>query len=325
MISVIVPVYNIEKYLRRCLDSVINQTYRELEILIVDDGSTDSSGAICEEYGEKDNRIKVFHMENRGLSAARNRGLDEAKGEWIGFVDSDDWIEPYMYETLLNCVHSTKSDISCCGYCRQYANNETVIQVVPKVTTIEDEELISAAMEGNPFTLYAWNKLYKKELFDDCRFPEGMLFEDIATTWRLLIRCHRVTCVPNVFYHYTIRKDSIGNTKTMKNLADRWIAFKDRYDAMAQRNDELNQICTRRCLDTIGYTWRWLYMVKDRDDAILQQMRLFARTNRESFKLCSKATSISLFFALHSNALSIFICYYMNQIYRKIRGMDLTA
>ena len=119
MISVIIPVYNVEPYLRKCLDSVVNQTYRNLEILVIDDGSTDGSGAICDEYAS-DRRMRIFHTENRGLSCARNLGLDEAKGEWIGFVDSDDWIEPDMYEALLKKAEETGADIVECGVFREY-------------------------------------------------------------------------------------------------------------------------------------------------------------------------------------------------------------
>ena len=119
MISVIVPVYNVEPYLRKCLDSIVNQTYRDFEILIIDDGSTDGSGRICDEYAEKDSRIKVFHTENRGLSCARNLGLAEAKGEWIGFVDSDDWIEPDMYEVLIRRAEETGADVVECSHYKE--------------------------------------------------------------------------------------------------------------------------------------------------------------------------------------------------------------
>lgn len=322
MISVIVPVYNVKPYLKKCLDSIIEQTYRDLEILVIDDGSTDGSGAICDDYAKKDSRIKVFHTGNQGLSAARNLGLDKAKGEYFGFVDSDDWVEPNMFEVLLNRAVITDSEAICCGYYRQYTKHFTIHQIVETETRIEGEELICATMKGNVIALYAWNKLYKRDLFDNCRFPENMLFEDIATTWKLLIKCHRVTCVPDALYHYNIRKDSIGNTKSMKNLGDRWMAFKNRYDAMAVRNERLKKICTKGCLDTIGYTWRWLYAVSDWDYEKLNEMRMFAKANNDSFSLCSITTRIALFCAIHSNTVSIFACYWLNQLYRKMRRLD---
>ncbi len=124
MISVIVPVYNVEPYLAGCLDSILSQTYRDLEILLIDDGSTDRGGTICDEYAAKDPRIRVFHTENRGLSAARNRGLDEAKGEYVGFVDSDDRIDPDMFEYLLEAAERTGADVTECGVFVEYPTGE---------------------------------------------------------------------------------------------------------------------------------------------------------------------------------------------------------
>ena len=326
MISIIVPVYNVEPYLRKCLDSIVGQKYSDLEILVIDDGSTDESGAICDEYAKKDSRIRVFHTSNFGLSAARNLGVENARGDYLGFVDSDDWIEPDMYEALLNCAEETKSDVSCCGYYRHYSNKEIERPITSVKSSYEGEALIPAAMKVNVFGLYAWNKLYKRCLFNDCMFPQGMLFEDIATIWRILVKCGRVSCVPNCLYHYNIRKNSLGNTKSMKNFADRWIAFRDRYYVMAEKSEELRQICTKGCLDTIGYTWRWLHTVdkeerKERGD-VIQEMRSFAIANRKNMRLCSIATRISLFCAIHSCSTSIFICYYLNQAYRRFRGMN---
>lgn len=322
LISIIIPVYNIEKYIRQCLDSVINQTYRYLEILVVDDGSTDGSGKICDEYAE-DNRVKIIHQTNKGLSGARNVGIDIASGSFILLVDGDDYIELNTVECLLKACLDTNADVSCCGHYKEYTNKSISHALTKK--SYEGKNLTSVVMEGSTFGHYAWGKLYKKELFNNCRFPEDMLFEDIATTWKLLIKCQRVTCISDVLFHYVYRKDSLGNTKTMKNLVDRWIAFKDRYDEMAGKSDELKKICTKRCLDTIGYTWRWLYIVKDKDEQRIQEMRLFAEMNRDNFQSCSVATRISLFFVIHSNTITIAICYYLNRIYRRIRGMDQMA
>ena len=322
MISVIIPVYNVEPYLRKCLDSVINQTYRDLEILVIDDGSTDECGRICDEYEKKDERIHVFHTENRGLSCARNLGLDNARGEWIGFVDSDDWIEPDMYEVLLKKALETGADISCCGSYLQYADREIPKPITCSQKCVEGIGLTPAAMKDVVFGRSVWNKLYKMELFDNCRFPDGMLFEDIATVWKLIIRCQRVACIYEVLYHHTVRKDSISNTKSAKNLTDRWIAFKERYDVMASRNDELNLICTRNCLDTIGYTWRWLYIVKDMDEEIIEEMRSFAKAHIDFSKCCSGATRIALLCAVHSNLITTFSCYYLNKSYRCLRGLE---
>ena len=185
MISVIVPVYNVEPYLRKCLDSIVGQTYRELEILVIDDGSTDGSGKICDEYEERDDRIKVFHTENRGLSAARNLGLNNANGDLIGFVDSDDWIEPTMYELLLKRSEETGADVSCCGFYLHYSDHFTTHPLSSSQIVYEGEKIVTVAMEGSECRHYVWNKIYKKTLFDNCRFPEGMLFRVLSA--RLLV------------------------------------------------------------------------------------------------------------------------------------------
>lgn len=324
MVSVIVPVYNVKPYLRKCLDSVVGQTYRNLEILIVDDGSTDGSGSICDEYTSDDNRVRVIHQINKGLSEARNSGIDIATGEYILFVDGDDWIEPSTVECLLQACVENEADVSCCGHYKEFVDRTTAHPLATELKIYEGDEIVIPAMKGS-FAHYAWEKLWKWELFDTCRFPPGMQFEDIATTWKLFLKCHRVVCIPDVLFHYVYRKDSIGNIKTMKNLADRWIAFKERYDAMATKSEELRNICTKSCLETIGYTWRWLFSVKDRDEEKIQEMRRFLKENKECISHCSLETRISLFCALHSSSITIASCYYLNQIYRRFRGLDQMA
>ena len=321
MISIIVPVYNVEPYLRKCLDSIINQTYRDLEILIIDDGSTDGSGEICNEYAASDHRLQVIHQNNKGLSEARNSGIDIATGDYILFVDGDDWIESNTVECLYQACLDHNAEVSCCGHYKEFADRTTVHSLVTSKKEYEGEEIAVPAMKGS-FAHYAWEKLWERSLFEECRFPSGMQFEDVATTWRLFLRCNKVVCIPDVLFHYTYRKDSIGNTKTMKNLADRWAAFKERYDMMSDKSDELKRICTMGCLQTIGYTWRWLYIVKDRDEKKLNEMREFLKNNREAIRSCSLPTRISLFCALYSNLVTIAGCYQINQIYRKIRGLN---
>ena len=321
MISIIAPVYNVEPYLRKCLDSIINQTYRDLEILIIDDGSTDGSGEICNEYAASDHRLQVIHQNNKGLSEARNSGIDIATGDYILFVDGDDWIESNTVECLYQACLDHNAEVSCCDHYKEFADRTTVHSLVTSKKEYEGEEIAVPAMKGS-FAHYAWEKLWERSLFEECRFPSGMQFEDVATTWKLFLRCNKVVCIPDVLFHYTYRKDSIGNTKTMKNLADRWAAFKERYDMMSDKSDELKRICTMGCLQTIGYTWRWLYIVKDRDEKKLNEMREFLKNNREAIRSCSLPTRISLFCALYSNLVTIAGCYQINQIYRKIRGLN---
>ncbi len=325
LISIIIPVYNVEKYLDKCIASVVNQTYTNLEIILIDDGSPDNCPAICDQWQEKDSRIKVIHRENGGLSVARNNGIDACSGSYVQFVDSDDYIETNTVECLLHACLETDAEVSCCGYVKEYANRINYNPITDVRQCYEGEEILISAMKGTVFEHCAWNKLWRRELFDDdCRFPPGKLFEDSATTWKVLRKCNRVVCVPDVLYHYIARKNSISNTKNMKHFLDLWDACKERFDEMSGKNETLRQICTERCLDVIGYIWRWLYLVdkKDRDEARLQEIKDFLRENRNSIALCPLPIRFCLFCALHSNPVTIFGCYYTKQIYRILHGMD---
>ena len=175
MISVIVPVYKAEPYLRQCVDSILEQTYRDIEVILIDDGSPDKCGEICDEYAEKDNRVRTFHTENRGVSAARNLGISEAKGEYIGFVDSDDRIEPDMYEILLKRMQETGADIAQCGVLQYpgYGSEKSE----PEDEVLLRDDALKALIEFR-LNSYAWNKLYNSRLFETVTFPDGMNYED---------------------------------------------------------------------------------------------------------------------------------------------------
>ena len=160
LISIIVPVYDVEPYLRKCIDSILIQSYRDLEIILVDDGSPDNCGAICDEYAEKDKRIKVIHKKNGGLSDARNAGLDIATGEYIGFVDSDDWVMPDMYEYLYKAVKEYDADMSVCGY-YDYWGKTISGRYCQDIQVYKGQEGIKALLDLK-FGNYVWNKLYKR-------------------------------------------------------------------------------------------------------------------------------------------------------------------
>lgn len=213
LISVIVPVYNVEKYLARCVDSIIAQTYSNLEIILVDDGATDRSGLICDEYAQKDSRIRVIHKENGGLSDARNAGLDVANGELIGFIDSDDYIAPDMYEVLYQNLKSRNADIATCGVFNCFPNRIIPDQNETGILVLNSYEAIRNALESSNLPLYAWNKLYKKYLFSNVRFPVGKIYEDAFVMIRLLDLTNTVVVTMEPKYYYMRRPESI----TMRN------------------------------------------------------------------------------------------------------------
>ena len=187
-ISVIVPVYNVEQYLERCVDSIINQTYTNLEIILVNDGSTDNSGKLCDELAKKDERIRVIHKENGGLSDARNRGIDEAESDLVGFIDSDDYIDSDMYEVLLKNLNNTDADLSMCALYDVY-NNTPEAQVANKETwELSSEQAIKMVMEAKILSVTAVNKLYRKSLFSDLKFEVGKIAEDAFIMVKLLLK-----------------------------------------------------------------------------------------------------------------------------------------
>lgn len=206
-ISVVIPVYNTEKYLETCLKSIVNQTWENLEIILVDDGSRDQSGEICDAYAKKDSRIVVVHKENGGLSSARNAGICAATGDYIGFVDSDDWISETMYEHLIQALEHTGASVAVCGM----KEMETYVKTdIP----CGEETLLSAREAVGGFfnrqiSESVCDKLYKKSLFESLRFPEGEINEDTVVAYRILADCGQAVQVDSREYFYRKRQGSI--------------------------------------------------------------------------------------------------------------------
>ncbi len=214
-ISVIVPVYKVEPYLRQCVDSILAQTYTDFELILIDDGSPDSCGAICDEYAEQDSRVRVIHQENGGLSAARNAGIDTARGDYLTFIDSDDLIKDIYLEKLLFSLTDSNTDISICGMLSfddgtepQEADEQ--ITDCPIIMSGRDACFSVYRMDGK-IPIMAWGKLYKTSLFDTIRYPTGMIHEDDATTPKLFYRSSRINIISDKLYCYRSRADSITN------------------------------------------------------------------------------------------------------------------
>ncbi|WP_158295177.1 glycosyltransferase family 2 protein [Eggerthella lenta] len=233
LISIVVPVYNTEKYLKQCVDSVLSQTYRNLEVILVDDGSTDGSPAICDEYAMRDSRVRVIHKENGGLSDARNSALDAMTGEYVGFVDSDDWVAPDMFEYLHGGLVGNRSGISVCEpievrtYRMDYKVRTSDIVYDSEVALNE----LFFDRQGN----YAWNKLYKSDLWKDIRFPKDLNFEDIATIYKTFESAGRISFLRDPKYYYRIRRGSISGSKDYSFRRDIYRAVIARYEDVAPR------------------------------------------------------------------------------------------
>lgn len=234
LISIIVPVYNVEYYLPRCIESIQKQTYQNLQIILVNDGSTDSSGKICDRLAEKDNRLTVLHKENGGLSSARNYGLAYAKGEFIAFVDSDDYIHPNMYEHMMHVVNTTDVDMVICDFQEVYEDTtsyksisfENLCCAEPDI--VENEDILVQLRTRDVQTVVQWNKLYKKRIFDHIWYPEGRLHEDVFIIHRELWECEKIAYLTNKYYYYVQRNSSIMHAETKRNFQDAIKGFEER-------------------------------------------------------------------------------------------------
>ena len=236
LISVIVPVYNVEKYLEKCVKSIIGQTYKNLEIILVDDGSTDSSGKMCDEISKTDDRIKVIHKKNGGLSDARNAALKIAKGDYFGFVDSDDYIATDMFETLCNLLENNNSDISIVSYYEIYNDKLIGVRDSKDLVNFNKLDAMKELLMDSRIQSYAWNKLFKRDLFNGLEFPTGKNFEDIATTLLLFEKANKVTLLEEPKYYYLRRDDSIVGVRNYKTymdylevIYDKYLYLKDKY------------------------------------------------------------------------------------------------
>ena len=220
LISIIIPVYKVEKYLEKCIESVLKQTYTNLQIILVDDGSPDNCGKICDEYAKKDSRIEVIHKANGGLSDARNVGISKAKGRYIGFVDSDDYIKEDMYEILLNLIKKYDADVSICNLYDVIDGNECIRNKENGIREYSRLDILKEVLLDKNIQSYAWNKLYEKELFDEIKYPIRKKYEDIGTTFYVFEKCNKIVVTSEPEYYYLKRSDSLVNNVTESTVLD---------------------------------------------------------------------------------------------------------
>jgi len=213
LISVVVPVYRAEAYLKPCVDSLLKQTYENLEIILIDDGSPDSCGAICDAYAEKDTRVRVIHQKNCGVSAARNAGVRQAAGEYVAFVDADDWADTEYLAHMLQCAKDRKADLVVCRC-------ETTRTIDDQLVELTGEEAVRELLYQKLFDTAPWSKLYRAEIVKEIPFPEGMFFEDLAVVCRMFGRAEKVVYSNQQMYHYRITPGSTMNSADVQKLRD---------------------------------------------------------------------------------------------------------
>ena len=285
LISVIIPIYKVEKYLNRCLESVVNQTYKKLEIILVDDGSPDGCPQICDEYAQKDSRIIVIHKENGGQSTARNAGLDICKGEYIAFVDSDDYVSEKYIESLYNSLTENGTDIAICGTQEvdekgNFKKNKTY-KLHKEIKYNQEECLDWLYFKEDGTILVPWNKLYKKFIWKDLRFPVGLLFEDSYIIIDILNIINGISIEKENLYYYRIRKGSTTNSGiTTKKLKSYIEVYKHRF-ICGSNSMKYFKVSLIKFLDTCMCCYK-----KIRENDLKQQVKSEFVTNYQQYKNC---------------------------------------
>ena len=241
LISIIIPVYKVEKYLEKCIESVLKQTYTNLQVILVYDGSPDNCGKICDEYAKKDSRIEVIHKVNGGLSDARNVGIAKAKGKYIGFVDSDDYIKEDMYEILINLIKEYDADVSICNLYDVIEGKEYIRNKENGIKEYNRIDILKEVLLDKNIQSYAWNKLYKKELFNEIKYPIGKKYEDIGTTFYIFEKCNKVVVTSEPEYYYLKRADSLVNNVTESTVLDYTEIIIQRYLYTQKNIEELRK------------------------------------------------------------------------------------
>ena len=325
LITVIIPIYNVEKYLKKCLDSVINQTYNNLEIILIDDGSTDDSGLICDKYSKEDSRIIVEHIKNAGVSNARNIGIKKAKGEYITFVDSDDYIELNMYEKMISVIANNEyPDIISCGFFSEneqkdfLANsNETLNEVDILNNNIAFKEIFTDKIGA-----YIWNKLFKKNII----VLNSLLFDKrISYGEDLLFLCHfvdyskKICCMKEKLYHHIKRKDSITNTKFNKKL----LSILDAYSKVEKigkkkYNDSIENIIISKSFVICNLIYKIFVTEKIKYKRELEELRQILKEDKKNY-IKLKKKNIKIFIIVSIITCNITIGCIIWYLYKKIK------
>lgn len=293
MISVIIPVYNVSKYLSRCINSVRTQAHVK-EILLIDDGSTDDSGILCDAYAAMEPLVKVLHKENGGLSSARNAGLDLAQGEYVAFVDSDDFLEPGAYEKLLSCAQRHEADLVCAGRSDLIGGiGDKTLGLCPETEeTITGPEFVARMFTWQGVDSAAWDKLYKRSLFDGLRYPEGKICEDVPVTYRAALKANKVALLPEPVYVYYHRPGSI----TTAPVSQKSFHF-------AAHTQAICQDIKARCPEILPQA-RYLRVWSLAHPMMLCQESGQVHAFRQEYRACKRALARELPFFLTSPLLS---------------------
>lgn len=302
LVSVIIPAYNIEDYIGRCLDSIISQTYKNLEIIVVDDGSRDHTGEILDNYAKKDRRIKVIHKENGGVSSARNKGIEAAEGDYIGFIDGDDLIEPEMYKTLVDLLEEENADIAHCGYQMVFPDRIDYYHNTGKKKIQTTEEGLKDLLSGEMIEPGLVNKLYKKELIKNCRLNETVkINEDLLMNYQLFKLSQKSVYYDITPYSYMIRSSSATGANSL---------ITKREDSLRVLNQIKDDCINNNLLSIIYKRYIYLLMAICRDGLKDKSYMKYQKKQRKQLKKELKTDVFKSCIPKKLKYMSLFSCYF---------------
>ena len=292
-VSIIVPVYQVEKYIRKCIESIQAQTFSDFELILVDDGSKDASGKICDEYAKKDDRIKVIHKENGGLSDARNVGIQVSSGSYIALVDSDDLIAQSFIEELYECCIKSNAMIAVCAYSKFSNGDEIIISNNQgNAQIISGRELVKQIYCGQAgkFGFVAWNKLYSRKLFDSVQYPFGRIYEDTFTTYKLFLNSNQIALLNKSLYFYRIRPESIMSARvSLKKIKDGIDADASvvKYFQENQDYEILSYVSSYFCKQAVLTYYKWIPKVNHAEKA--EAKKYLKTVYRQTWNYCRES------------------------------------
>lgn len=321
MISVIVAVYNVENYLERCVKSILDQSYENIEILLIDDGSTDSSGTICDEFSKINQNVKVLHKENGGLSSARNAGLDHAQGQWISFIDSDDYVHPDMLRTLLSNAIMQNTKAAVCGLAKVNEKGIMIESYLPRPQVLEREALHRYFFEEGKGTEYMCNKLFHKKLLQDIRFPIGKLYEDTFVLPEILEESKKAVFIDFIGYFYVQREKTISRDINMERQIDGLEAKQSKLSFMEKHYPLLVPKASCEIMEACCWLLYKTYQTKgtDYDNNWKKILETFHKENKRAekngFKICAAGMLVTLSPCLFCKLYHIYDSWKTNQFH----------
>lgn len=321
-ISVIVPIYNVEKYLNRCVESILKQTYKNIEVILVDDGSTDGSGKKCDRFAENDDRIKVIHKKNGGLSDARNAGLEIASGEYIAFVDSDDWIFHTMFERLYTTLKEYDTELVVCEPIYAYETYIDEQQLSGKSFELNKREAMELLLEDRRFRSFAWNKLYAKRLWSDIRFPKGKHYEDVRVIYKIYDMCEKIAFLDQGLYYYFQRSQSIVHSAKIESHMELVYAAEERANFLQLKYPDMLSRLSASVISSVLIVYReaGIYQIKlDKDTRRYMRKKINTYKRKNIFQYLSPRIKIEYVLCLLTPDGLIKISKYTEKIIKYLR------